>query len=239
MSFKIENFIASQTHLSRRKILELLNQNAITLNGHVVTSLTQEVNPKKDDVKISGETVIFQFPFVYYMFYKPKGVICTTSDPKGRRDLTEFLRHIKQPVFPVGRLDRQTSGLLLLTNDGHFSHQILHPKFSLKKTYLVGLDHPISKQDLNRLSVGMILEDGPVQYTQVLPQSPTQISLSIHQGRNRIVRRTFEFLGYEVKQLKRTAIGSLSLYGLKEGDIKPLSKFQVSKFNHDMGTDVD
>jgi 23S rRNA pseudouridine2605 synthase len=235
--FKLENFIASQTNLARRKILELLNQKKILINGKIATSLSQEIDSKRDKIKVEETLISYQFPFVYYLFNKPKGVICTLNDPKGRQDLTSFLKKIKAPVFSVGRLDRQTSGLLLLTNDGAFAHTILHPKFSLNKTYVIALDKPISKTDLKRLEVGMILEDGPIQYSNIGLRDIRHIELSVNQGRNRIVRRTFEFLGYEIKALRRVAIGNVTLNGLKEGEIKSLSLRELQQLKKNMNKD--
>jgi len=126
-------------------------------------------------------------------------------------------------MFPVGRLDRQTSGLLLITNDGQFSHSVMHPKFKILKEYKVTLDKPASRGAIARLGAGIMLEDGPVVFSEVSIIGPRTLSVKIEEGRNRIVRRTFEFLGYEVKQLSRTAIGPVTLGRLQPGEYRPLS----------------
>lgn len=225
---KLEQYIAAQTQYSRRAILALLNANKIKCNGKIITDITTEINPNNSHVIIDGQVLSSAPEFYYYKYYKPKNMICTLSDPKNRRCLADVINPLPAPVFPVGRLDRQTTGLLLLTNDGHFSQAIIHPSQSIKKNYSVTLKTPLDQHTVNRLTAGIILEDGPVEFQDIQITDSNQMRLSIEEGRNRIIRRTFECLGQEVTHLKRLSIGPISLGKLKMGEIMPLTRKEIT-----------
>lgn len=229
-TLSLEQFLASQTVLSRRSILDLIRKKAISIDGNCVHSLKASVMPKQSVVCVEGKRVVWSFPFVYYRFYKPKGVLTTLSDPKDRPALKACISGIPEPVFPVGRLDKNTSGLLLLTNDGHFSNRIAHPSYSISKVYDVTVSNPLSKNDLRRLSLGLFLDDGPVQFDVLDCLDRTRLTVSLSEGRNRIVRRAFDCLGYEVRKLKRLSIGPFQLGNLKEGRFKRISKKELLGF---------
>ena len=150
------------------------------------------------------------------------------KDPTKRDCIGDYIHQFGKPVMPVGRLDRQSFGLMILTNDGEFSNLLMHPSYKIEKEYYVKLDRFIEKKDVTRLEKGIILDDGPVSFSKVfLYKSKTELSLILSEGRNRIVRRTFEHLGYQVKTLKRERIGSVTLSGLNSGDIKPILKKEL------------
>ena len=227
-SIKLEHYIAAQTTYSRRAVLDLINAKKVRCNGKLVTSIALEINPSHSHVIIDGQVLSQPPTFYYYKYYKPKNMICTLSDPKNRRCLQDVIKTIKIPLFPVGRLDRQTTGLLLLTNDGQFSHALTHPSHSIKKTYSVTLNHPLDQLTLSRLETGFFLEDGPVEFQSFSLTDTHQLQLTLLEGRNRIIRRSFEFLGYEVTHLKRLSIGQISLTKLKMGEFKVLSQKEIN-----------
>ena len=223
----LERFIAAQTPFSRREILRLLVEGRITVNSNVATALTAEIDPQKDTVKIDKKPVRNAYDFVYYKFYKPKNVISTLHDPSGRLDLSSFVSRIPEPVFPVGRLDRHTTGLYLLTNDGPWAQRMTHPRFEIPKAYVVEVNKRLSHRTLRALTHPIPLsDDTPVSFVHIAPLSDKQVEVVISEGRNRIVRRAFEALGLTVIKLKRIGIGPVTLSGMKAGDIRPLTKIE-------------
>jgi len=225
---KLETFIRLQLALSRRDILALVEQHEVLINGRVAHSLIEEVHPHTDTVVVSGKTLRPHVPeYEYYKYHKPKGIISTLSDPESRWNLGDIVQNISTPVFPVGRLDRKTSGLMLFTNDGDLANAVMHPAFSLEKRYRVTVNFPITKATLDRLKSGFILEDGPVQFTHIEKLDPKIVEVSLTEGRNHIVRRAFAHLGLDVVKLKRLAIGPVLLGTLAEGAYQKLNKAEL------------
>lgn len=222
MKQKLDTLLISQTEFSRREILDLLTDKKITINGQVVQSLTHVTDPAKDTIKINGKTISTHLRFFYYKFHKPKGIISTLEDPRGRPTLKEFMKDLPVSVFPIGRLDRDTSGLLLFSNDGQFAQQISHPKFKITKLYKVTVDKSLTERHTERLLSGMLLDDGPAKFSKIELISEISCYATISEGRNHIVRRLFQQLGYTVIKLKRLAIGPIQLDKLAEGKFKEL-----------------
>jgi len=228
----LESIVRMNTPYSRREILELIQKRAIQINGKVAEDLTAKVDPKRDKLTIRGKAIRQDTEFLYYKFNKPRGVISTMEDPKGRRCLAEFLSKIPRPVFPIGRLDRESSGLLIFTNDGHFSQGIAHPRFAVEKRYLLRFDKPLSAEAIHRALSGFFLEDGPFRCLSCTEESDGY-EVIINEGRNRILRRAFEYLGYQVQALHRLSIGPFSLDGVKPGKLSPFSakeRDQIAKY---------
>lgn len=226
---KLETFISLKTPLARRKIFSLLKEKKILVNGKIAVDLLMSINPSIDKVKVATQTLSAGVPaFVYYKFYKPKDVISTLGDPKGRKNLEDFIKKLPEYVFPVGRLDRNTTGLLLFTNNGEFANKLCHPHYKVAKLYRVTLDKKITKQDLLRFEQTMILEDGPFSFKKIDLVEPTVLMVTLEEGRNRIIRRACAHLGYEVTRLKRYAIGPIELGTLEEGHFKKLTKSEIS-----------
>lgn len=219
----LEQFISRKTDLARRKIFVLFQEGKITINGAKAKDITQMIDVKQDRIHLEGKLLDCEVPpLVYFKLNKPKGVITTLSDPQNRPTISDYIRRIPYKVVPIGRLDRDTTGLILITNDGELAHKIMHPSFHVSKLYHVTIDSAISKANLRRLGMGMILEDGPFQFNLVEQLSETSFKVTLSEGRNRIVRRAFSQIGYTVTKLKRLAIGPIQVGLLKEGQIKPL-----------------
>lgn len=224
---KLEKYISSQSQHARRNVEELVAAKKVKVNGKVVKSVTMMIDSSRDSVWVDGEVLAFQSTKLYYKYFKPRGVITTMDDPKGRRHVGEVLKPLSRTLFPVGRLDRQSSGLLLVTNDGEFANHVMHPSFKCSKVYRVSLDRLLTKDDRARLLAGIFLEDGPVVFKGVDWVSDFGVDVEIEEGRNRIVRRAFEFLGYDVTRLHRTSIGPVSIAKLKPGDVVPMSPREI------------
>ena len=217
----LNKYIAHGGICSRRDAAELIRQGKVTVNGQPVTEPGTKVSPT-DLVKVGGKKVTISRNFVYILLNKPKDYITTTDDPQGRKTVLDLIRQATtERVFPVGRLDRNTSGVLLLTNDGDLSQKLAHPSHQIKKIYHVTLDKPLTKADFDAIAGDkIVLEDGPAHVDVMAyadPKDKTQIGLEIHSGRNRIVRRIFEHLGYDVRGLDRVMYAGLTKKNVQRG----------------------
>jgi len=221
-SQSLVKFLVSATRYSRRELATFIIEGKVSINNKVCTSISEPINTEDDKIKVLNES-IKKPRLVVYKFYKPKDVITTFDDPKGRKSLEYFFNPLKEAVFSVGRLDRLTVGLLLVTNDGDLANRILHPSFVINKTYNVTLDKPLTKNDYAHLMTGFFLDDGPVSVVSLEQIDIAQYVITITEGRNRLIRRSFEFFGYKVNHLKRTRIGQIELGKMGVGEIKDLS----------------
>ena len=228
---RINRFIAQAGVCSRREADALISAGKIKVNGKVVKELGMKVLPVRDTVEYNGKTLRADY-FVYILYNKPKNVISTTSDPEGRKTVTDAIEFATQVrVFPVGRLDRNTTGLLLLTNDGELAKKLTHPSHKIRKLYHVRLDKPVTPEDLGKLKKGIELEDGMAKADKidwVDSEESNEIGIEIHIGRNRIVRRMFEALGYQVTSLDRVMIAHLTKRKLSRGRWRELTQKEVS-----------
>jgi 23S rRNA pseudouridine2605 synthase len=227
----LNKYIAHGGICSRRDAAELIRQGKVTVNGQPVTEPGTKVSPT-DLVKVSGKKVTISRNFVYILLNKPKDYITTTDDPQGRRTVLDLIRQATtERVYPVGRLDRNTSGVLLLTNDGDLSQKLAHPSHQIKKIYHVTLDKPLTRADFEAIAGDkIVLEDGPAHVDVMAyadPKDKTQIGLEIHSGRNRIVRRIFEHLGYDVRSLDRVMYAGLTKKNVQRGHWRLLSEKEV------------
>jgi 23S rRNA pseudouridine2605 synthase len=226
----LNKYIAHGGICSRRDAAELIRLGKVTVNGQLVTEPGTKVSPN-DLVKANGKTVTISRNFVYILLNKPKDYITTTDDPQGRKTVLDLIRQATpERVFPVGRLDRNTSGVLLLTNDGDLAQKLAHPKHEIKKIYHASLDKPLTKADFDAIASGVTLEDG-IAYVDVIAyadaKDKTQIGLEIHSGRNRIVRRIFEHLGYDVKGLDRVTYAGLTKKNVQRGHWRMLTEKEI------------
>lgn len=230
---RLNRFIANAGVCSRRDADELITSGAIKVNGKVVKELGLKVN-RQDEVVYRGKVLIPE-KHLYVLLNKPKDFITTTDDPQGRRTVMDLVKRTgSERIFPVGRLDRHTTGLLLLTNDGELASKLAHPSYNIKKIYRVELDQRITKEDISKITEGLRLEDGEVQVDQlaVLSNDYKTLGVEIHIGRNRIVRRIFEHLGYNVVKLDRVVYAGLDKKNLPRGKWRFLTEKEVTRLKY-------
>ena len=237
---RLQKIIAQAGWGSRREVERWILDGRITVNGAVITQLGSKADPDRDKIKIDGK-LVQPSAHRYFLFHKPEGVITSMRDPKGRPHLGEWLEHLgrKGRLFPVGRLDFNSSGLLILTNDGELAQSLMHPRYQLPKVYRVKVSGHPSDHDLSRLRQGIKLEDGmtapaKVRVVETLKQK-AWIEIEIHEGRYREVRRMFEALGFSVEKLIRTRLGPLHLGILPPGAMRPLSPGEVAALKKGSG----
>ncbi len=220
---KVEEWLSAQTANPRREVARLIMDGKVTINGNVNVDLSATVDPEVDVVHVEGERLANNLQYFYYKFHKPPNVISTMSDPNGRSCLRDYMAGVPAAVSPVGRLDRDSEGLMLFTNNGALTLALSHPRFHVAKIYRVTLDKPLTQAAYERLEIGFFLDDGPVVFEEVEKVSDVTVIVKISEGRNRIVRRSFELLGYTVKKLKRMSIGPIQLGKLVSGKFARLS----------------
>ncbi|QUW22080.1 rRNA pseudouridine synthase [Sporosarcina sp. Marseille-Q4063] len=230
---RLQKVMAQAGVASRRKSEELIVNGKVKVNGVVVTELGTRVS-STDQVEVEGIQIVKE-ENVYYLLYKPRGVISTANDEKGRKTVVDFFPHIEKRIYPVGRLDYDTSGAIILTNDGDFSYLMTHPKFEIKKQYIAKVKGIPSRENLRKLERGIELEDGMTAPANVKMQSmdkKTQtaiVEITIHEGRNRQVRRMFDAIGCPVESLTREEFGILSTRGLNAGEARELTIHEVKQ----------
>ncbi|MCS1350928.1 pseudouridine synthase [Mechercharimyces sp. CAU 1602] len=231
---RLQKVMAHAGVASRRKCESFILEGRVTVNGDVITELGTQVDPAKDQIMVDGRAINKEQKRIF-LFYKPINVMTTMSDPEGRRTVAHFVEDIPERVYPVGRLDFDTEGLLLLTNDGELANRLMHPRYEIEKTYLATVRGQVEEKELERLRKGIRLEDGWTQPAQVERQKmsnhQTVLKLVIHEGRNRQIRRMCEAVGHPVQQLVRTQVAFLRLNGLKRGDIRELKKHEIEKLD--------
>ncbi len=230
---RLQKVIAHAGVASRRKAEELIGQGRVKVNGKVVRELGTKVGPN-DKIKVDEVPVESEAP-VYFMLYKPRGVISAANDDKGRKTVVDFFPHVEERIYPIGRLDYDTSGLLLLTNDGEFANQLMHPKFEVDKVYVAKIKGIPSREKIRQLQRGVMLEDGktaPARAKVLSIDKSKQtaiVELTIHEGKNRQVRRMFDAIGHSVLKLKRERYGPLDLRGLNAGEARELTAHEVKQ----------
>lgn len=233
---RLNKYLADAGICSRRKADELIEQGLVKINGKPTYELGVKITPELDKITYKNKLVNLTQEFVYYAFNKPKKILTTLKDPEGRPCISDFISEIPNRIYPVGRLDWDTEGLLLLTNDGEFSQQINHPQHEVIKTYLVKISGKITQAKMDKLRKGVSIVGGRVRATHIERISPNGsskekewIKICISEGKNRQIKKMMEKVGYDVLKLKRTAIGQLKLNRLKLGQLKELSKLDIQK----------
>lgn len=229
---RLQKVISQAGVASRREAELIIKAGRVTVNGAVVTELGTKVSPGRDQVAVDGKRLKSENN-VYLMLNKPKGVITTVKDPGKRQTVLDYLKDIPQRIYPVGRLDFNTEGLLLLTNDGELTNALIHPSRKIFKTYLAKVKGIPSEEKLDLLRAGIKLEDGVTAPAQIYltdidqeKQSAT-LEITIHEGKNRQIRRMCEAIGFPIRQLKRTKFAGLALTGLRRGQYRHLSDNEV------------
>lgn len=229
----LNKYIAKCGICSRREAVDHIKKGEVKVNGK------EELNPAyrvqfRDKITYKDVAVQTNDRAVYFLLNKPKNYITTTNDPRERRTVMDLFRNIKERIYPVGRLDRNTTGLLLLTNDGDVAQKLSHPKYSCKKIYQVSLNKSLEATDYDKIKKGVILEDGKatVDDLQYIDEKKNLIGIEIHIGKNRIVRRIFEHLGYEVKHLDRVMYAGLTKKNLPRGKWRALTRQEIIYLKH-------
>jgi len=230
---RLQKVLAAAGVASRRSSEFLIASGRVSVNGVTVTELGSRVDPEIDRIHVDGKPVQVDVTMRYIMLNKPTGVVSTLKDEQGRRDLTEFVSQFDERLYNVGRLDADTSGLLILTNDGNAAHMLAHPSFEVSKTYVALVKGDVKPATLRAMRDGVELDDGPIAVDGVSvkgqpSQGMTLVELTIHSGRNRIVRRLCEAVGHPVVQLHRKSFGPILLGSLGSGAMRDLTKVEVS-----------
>lgn len=229
---RLQKVLAAAGIASRRASEVLISEGRVEVNSEVVLEQGRRVDPEHDVIRVDGSRIPPPRRHRYLALNKPRGVVATMSDPEGRRTVADLIApHSTERLFHVGRLDTDTEGLLILTNDGDFAHRLAHPSFQVPKTYIAEVNGAVGEQTLRRLRRGISLEDGPVQPTSVKIVSTagdkTLLKITIQEGRNRIVRRTMEAVGHPVRRLSRIGIGPVRLGNLKVGEYRELTREEL------------
>jgi 23S rRNA pseudouridine2605 synthase len=228
---RLQKLLATSGVASRRKCEELMLAGEVEVDGEVVTRLGTKVDPSTAVIRVSGKRLPPASPHVYLALNKPRGVVSTMSDPEGRRTLGDLVADRPERLFHVGRLDTDTSGLLILTNDGDFAQRLAHPSYEVDKTYVAEVAGEVYRRTIKELLAGVTLDDGPVTVSKarVVQQGTGKsiVELVIHEGRNRIVRRLLDHVGYPVTRLTRTQIGPVALGRLGNGELRDLTREEL------------
>ena len=239
MEERLQKIIARMGLASRRGAEEIISEGRVTVNGKAATT-GMKADPSRDHIKVDGKLLVRPEPKVYLMLNKPRGVVTSLLDPEGRPTVKDFLRGVKYRVFPVGRLDYDSEGLILLTNDGDFSNKLLHPSNKIPKTYAVKIKGMITEEKMKKLRLGVRLEDGKTGPARVrfLRESETNswLEISITEGRKRQIRRMVEAVGHPAIKLRRISINGLKLGGLKIGAIRALTDKELQLLRQEAGT---
>ncbi len=226
----LNKYIAHCGICSRREAVDYIKRGEVKVNGNIITEPGYKIT-NTDEVKLNGKKIVLQKELVYLLLNKPKDYITTADDPQGRKTVLDLVKGATtQRIYPVGRLDRNTTGVLLLTNDGELTQKLSHPSFQVKKIYEVTLDKVLTKADFEQLLKGVVLEDGfiaPDALGFVNAKDKRLIGVEIHSGRNRIVRRMFEHLGYDVKNLDRVMFANLTKKNVERGKWRFLNEKEV------------
>lgn len=233
MEERLQKILAAAGIASRREAEKIITAGRVRVNGKIVTELGSKYDASCVKISVDGKTIKAEMK-VYYMFYKPRGVVTTMNDPQNRRSIADFVQDLPERVFPVGRLDYNTEGLLLLTNDGALAQALMHPSHEVNKTYLVKVPGIVPQEKLDMLRVGVKLEDGMTAPAVVNLRSYehehnfTLFDITIHEGRNRQVRRMCDAIGYPVRDLKRIKMGPIILSNLGRGKFRELTDGELA-----------
>lgn len=225
---RVQKLLSHAGYCSRREGEQLIKQGRVSVNGNPIT--IGDKATRKDEIKVDGHAITFD-DYVYLAFHKPKDVLCAVKDTGSKAIITDYLQKIDERIYPVGRLDYDASGLIFLTNDGEFSNKVIHPRYENQKRYQVLLDKEFTQNDLNELKNDVDLKDGLVEVNDAVILNPKVVEISIHEGRNKIVKRTFRKLGFWVEGLIRVKIGCVTLGNLLPGEYRELKQKEINYFD--------
>lgn len=228
---RLQKVLAAAGVASRRASEILIDEGRVEVNGRVVTEQGMRVDPERDTIRVDGSRIPPPRRHLYVLLNKPRGVVSTMEDPEGRPTLADYLPRTRERLFHVGRLDTDTEGLIILTNDGDFAHRLAHPSFEVPKTYLAEVVGHVDNRTIKRLEKGITLDDGPVRPDRVAVKARTDarslLTITLHEGRNRIVRRMMDAVGHPVDRLARVAIGPVRLGTLPVGQTRDITREEL------------
>lgn len=229
---RLQKILSETGVASRRHAEELIREGRVTVNGRLAR-IGDKVDPLRDHIKVDGRLIASPAAKAYLMLHKPKQVVTTSEDPEGRAVVMDLVKGRMPRLFPVGRLDYDAEGILLLTNDGEMAHRLSHPSFQVPRTYWVKVKGKPAPEEVRKLSRGITLEDGPTAPCRIVPRKEarenTWLEMTLREGRNRQVKRMWERMGYPVLKLRRVSFAGLSLGGLKVGEYRHLRPAEVEK----------
>lgn len=231
---RLQKIISRAGAASRREAERMILAGRVQLNGQVVTELGVQAEAGQDEIAIDGQVLQLAVPRLYFLLNKPQGYISAVKDDRGRKTVVELLPEVKEYIYPVGRLDYDTEGLLILTNDGEMMNGLLHPSYEIDKTYIAQVQGVVKQGQLQKLAEGILLEDGmtaPAQVKllkQAKDNSSCLVQLTIHEGRNRQVRRMLQAVGHKVLKLRRVGFAGLDLQGVAPGSYRELKPEEVA-----------
>ncbi|MEE2749861.1 MAG: pseudouridine synthase [Myxococcota bacterium] len=231
---RLAKLLAARGIASRREAENMIREGRLSVNGQRVEHPGTAADPERDAIRLDGKPLPDEPPRVYFMLNKPRGVLTTRKDPEGRESIEEYLEQIPHRVEPVGRLDFDTAGVLLLTNDGELAHQLTHPSGEIPKRYMVKVWKAPSAKALERLEKGVHLDDGKtapakVRIRELTDQGNAWMEVTVTEGRNRLIRRMFEAVGHPVSKLRRESFATIGLSGLDRGEVRPLTGAEVQR----------
>ena len=228
---RLQKVLAQAGIASRRASEILIDEGRVEVNGKIVREQGLRVDPARDTIRVDGSRIPPPRIHLYLVLNKPRGVVSTMEDPEGRPTLSDYLGNRKARLFHVGRLDTETEGLIILTNDGEFAHRLAHPSYEVPKTYLAEVEGLVDNKTIRRLEKGITLDDGPVRPDKVKlvsrAESRSLLAITLHEGRNRIVRRMMDNVAHPVRRLSRTAIGPVRLGQLASGESRELTREEL------------
>ena len=235
---RLEKFLSESGIASRRDAKKYISAGRVSVNGEKVLIPGTHIDPQRVEITFDGEPIRGKPKQIYLMLNKPAGYITTVRDERGRPTVMELVSDISERIYPVGRLDVDTEGLLLMTNDGDFAHRILHPSHEIEKTYIVWVEGQLNRREIQRLRAGIEIEEGTITSAKVNQigkrDEQTQFKVVIHEGKKRQIRRMFHAVGHEVIHLKRVGIGSLALGRLSIGKSRPLTPSEIALLDREV-----
>ena len=238
MEKRIHKILSEMGIASRRKAEDFIKEGRVTVSGRVAT-LGMKADPAREHIKLDGKLLTKREPRVYMIFHKPRNVVTSLHDPQGRPTVKDYLKGVKYRVFPVGRLDFNSEGMLLMTNDGDFAHAVLHPSKKISKTYLVKVKGVLEEENITKLRKGIKLKERMTAPAIVKKTRKTEqnswLEITIHEGRKRQIRRMLDIIGHPVLKLKRVRINGIELGGLEQGALRYLTSEEINRIKREAG----